>query len=207
MWIPVYYEEADEPPVFLMWKEGEEYIRDLAKYTSFPIAEGFLIYQKKDGTFDGFLAQLAFDPLRHPSGTTIDRATFTGSIMNADWEDNLLKMWTFEQGKLVGSFDKTVAAFSRVQNCTTYYSQYGYVTGSSCGMNCHQVTYHSITLPHTICLSGSSISTGSGGDPYYSGSGGGSSPTPSYGTTAFLYSLGHLQYDQNARQALVLTTR
>lgn len=62
IWVPIEYSGDEKGTAILMWKEGEEYVQQLAQYLSWSIAEGFLIYRKPNGDYDGFLAQLAFDP-------------------------------------------------------------------------------------------------------------------------------------------------
>lgn len=169
VWVPIEYDENQKGTALLMWKEGEEYIQKLAQYLSWSINEGFLVYCKPNGKYDGFLAQIAFDPARNAPEQPIDAANFTGLVINADWNENILRSWRFLEGKMVSynnpDAKPVTTKTARVQDCITYYTQYSTVTGSSCGMNCTAVTYTLHTVPHNVC-------DGSGSDSNYTGSGG-----------------------------------
>lgn len=180
VWIPIEYEEDVKGTALLMWKDGEEYIQKLAQYLSWSINEGFLIYTKPNGEKDGFLAQIAFDPIRNTPEQPINTKSFTGLVINADWNEKILRTWRFLEGTMVSYSNPNHKSFKagRVQDCVTIYSQYSTVTGRDCGPNCHEVTYTVRTVPQTICTgSGSDYNyAGSGGINYQSSQGGGSTP-------------------------------
>lgn len=186
IWTPVKYEGDQLGTALLMWQPGEEYIQKLAQYLSWSISEGFLAYRKPNGDYDGFLAQIAYDPTRSDLTKPIDPARFSGLVVNADLNENMLRSWRFLEGKMISYSNPEKDRGGRVEDCITYYSQYSTVTGSSCGMNCHSVTYTLHTVPNTVCNGGSGSDPGymgSGanntGDWYgYGGSGGGSTPPP-----------------------------
>lgn len=193
IWVPINYEGNEQGVSLLMWKEGEEYVSKLAKYLSWSISEGFLFYRKPNGEYDGFLAQIAFDPLKNKPGIAIDPVHFTGMVINASWDEKILRSWRFLDGKMINHYDheKTTNVGGRTSQCTTYYSQYSTVTGSSCGNNCIDVTYTLHYIPHTYCTSDFNTGsctcyTGSGGYTPSSGSGyGGYNPPvpPGYSST------------------------
>lgn len=193
IWVPIEYAGNEKGTAILMWKEGEEYVQKLAQYLSWSIAEGFLIYRKPNGDYDGFLAQIAFDPLKNKPGSTIDASKFTGLVINADWNEKILRSWRFLDGKLVNYYNPDAKnKGGRTQECITYYTQYSTASGVPCGPSCIDVTYTLHSIPNTYCYGDYNSSdqggyTGSGG---YSGngqSGGGYSPptTPSY--SPFVY--------------------
>lgn len=169
VWVPVEYEADQIGTAILMWNEGEEYIQKLAQYLSWSVNEGFLMYRKPNGENDGFLAQVAFDPARNTPGEQINPDNFTGLVINADWNENILRTWRFLEGKMVSYFNPESKAIknkeSRIEECISYTSQYVTVTGSSCGNSCTEVNY-------TIHTSTQSVCNGSGSDYNYAGSGG-----------------------------------
>jgi hypothetical protein len=170
IWVPVEYEGDEMGTAILMWKDGEEYVPQLAKYLSWSIAEGFLVYRKPNGDYDGFLAQLAFDPLKSHAGKPVDPNHFTGLVINADWNENILRSWRFLDGKLVSYYNPDAKKKSgRTQQCITTYTQYSSVTGVSCGPSCIDVTYTLHNVPHTTCYDDPYTGSDQGG---YTGSGG-----------------------------------
>lgn len=194
-WIPIDYlsdrEGEASTSALLAWKEGQEYVQKLAKYLCWTVAEGFLIYKKPNGEFDGYLSQVAYDSTIHKPGEVINTAKFTGMILNSDWEENTLRLWHYEKGKLIGEYDNKSSSRGRTQDCITYYVNFIEVTGQSCGPNCQDITLHIYRTPTSICYTDGGGNPGSGGYPYYNngdGSGGGGWNTPSSGySTAFPY--------------------
>ena len=170
IWVPVEYEGDEMGTAILIWKDGEEYVPKLAKYMSWSIAEGFLVYRKPNGDYDGFLAQLAFDPLKSHPGQAVDPNHFTGLAINADWNENILRSWRFLEGKLVSYYNPDAKRKSgRTQQCFTTYTQYSTVTGVSCGPSCIDVTYTLHNVPHPTCYDDPYTGSDQGG---YTGSGG-----------------------------------
>ncbi|SDM10231.1 hypothetical protein SAMN04488090_2629 [Siphonobacter aquaeclarae] len=169
IWVPIEYSGDEKGTAILMWKEGEEYVQQLAQYLSWSIAEGFLIYRKPNGDYDGFLAQLAFDPQKSKPGSVVDPSSFTGLVVNADWNENILRSWRFLDGKLVNYYNPNVKnKGGRTKECITYYTQYSTMSGVSCGPSCIDVTYTLHNVAQTYCY-GDYNSSDQGG---YTGSGG-----------------------------------
>jgi hypothetical protein len=168
-----------------MWSEGEEYVQKLAQYLSWSISEGFIVYRKPNGEYAGFLAQMAFDPSMTDPTKPVDVSRFTGLVINADLNENILRSWRFLEGKMISYNNPDKDQVART-NCQTYYTQYTTVTGQSCGPNCHEVFYTVHSVPHTYGCGSTTGSDpgyfGSGannsGDWYGYGSGGGSTPPP-----------------------------
>jgi hypothetical protein len=165
IWVPVQYEGNQLGTALLMWSEGEEYVQKLAQYLSWSISEGFIVYRKPNGEYAGFLAQMAFDPSMTDPTKPVDVSRFTGLVINADLNENILRSWRFLEGKMISYNNPDKDQVART-NCQTYYTQYTTVTGQSCGPNCHEVFYTVHSVPHTY---GCGSTTGS--DPGYFGSG------------------------------------
>lgn len=156
------------------------------------IAEGFIIYKKPDGDYDGFLAQVAYDPFVHKPGHAIDSGHFTGMILHADWGESGLRGWRYLDGKLESRFDHENINNKGARQKQCFYSYYSYqtVTGQSCGTNCYQAT---VTLHQDVYMYCDESSTGpdthgSGiqGYPYYYAGGGITTPPSSSGPTPFV---------------------
>lgn len=165
IWIPVQYEEGQLGTALLMWREGEEYIQTLAQYLSWSISEGFIAYRKPNGEYDGFLAQMAFDPSMTDITKPVDISRFTGLVINADLNENMLRSWRFLEGKMISYAKPDKAKNGRTTDCT-YYTTYTTVTGRSCGMNCHEIFYTVQSVPHSY-----PCDSANGSDPGYMGSG------------------------------------
>jgi hypothetical protein len=172
VWVPIQYEGDQLGTALLMWREGEEYVQRLAKYLCWSISEGFVAYRKPNGDYDGFIAQMAFDPTMTDLSNPKYMETFSGLIINADLNENILRTWRFLEGKMV-SYTNPASNNSKEKekgartNCYTYYTQYTTVTGQSCGPNCTEVFYTLHTVPHEAGCGGSTT----GSDPGYMGSG------------------------------------
>jgi hypothetical protein len=165
IWVPVKYQEDRLGTALLMWREGEEYVQQLAQYLSWSITEGFVAYCKPNGKYDGFLAQTAFDPSMTDFENPRHMDTFSSLVINTDLNENILRSWRFLEGKMVSYNNPDKDKGARI-NCQTYYTQYTTVSGKSCGPNCHEVFYTVHSVPHTY---GCGSTTGS--DPGYFGSG------------------------------------
>lgn len=172
IWVPVTYEADQLGTALLMWREGEEYVQRLAQYLSWSISEGFVAYRKPNGEYDGFLAQMAFDPTMTDISKPIDVAKFTGMVVNADLNEKPLRSWRFLEGKMISYSNPDGKKEDRQKekgartDCYTYYTTYTSVWGQSCGMNCHEVFYTVHSVPHTF-----GCGDANGSDPGYMGSG------------------------------------
>ncbi|SDM43841.1 hypothetical protein [Siphonobacter aquaeclarae] len=165
IWVPVAYKGDEKGCAMLMWREGEEHVQQLAQYLSWTVREGFLVYRKPTGEYDGFLAQLAYDP----QNSSTDPARFTGLVVNADWNENILRSWRFLDGKLVNYYNPEIKTKAgRTQGCTVYYTQYATVTGTPTAGGT-AVTYTLTTVPHVTCYDDPFTGSDQGG---YTGSGG-----------------------------------
>lgn len=165
VWVPVTYEGDQIGTGLLMWRPGEEYVQKLAKYLCWSISEGFVAYRKPNGDYDGFLAQMAFDPMMNDISDPDYMRKFSGLVINADMNENILRTWRFLEGRMIGHSSPAQNKQGRVESCVTTTTQYTTISGQSCGPNCTEVTFTLHTTTNVMC------DAANGSDPGYMGSG------------------------------------
>jgi hypothetical protein len=133
IWVPVDYEGAGRPGVIL-YDEDTLYRLELDKYFIQPILEG-LIVLKAGQQVQAFLAQIAYDPFAlAANGYKLEKSTFTGTLLRADWHDHLIDGTAFHKGEMVKGFVKApdgvvkpanaTVKNARMSDCFYYYVEY-----------------------------------------------------------------------------------
>lgn len=176
VWVPITYNDPNEFPTLVTWRDGQEYVRELAKFLKWYIAEGFIFYKDGEGKIQGSIVQVVYDPFKHKPGKIIDSRYFTGMIIHANWDESPLRVWRYSDGHLESYFDSDKAATARVEQCVNVYYSYQTYSGFSCGPNCYDFTVTLHREVYTICdgdEGGGNTGSGGQGYPYYPGGGGG----------------------------------
>ncbi len=181
VWAPANYASENQLPTLVTWREGEEYIPQLAEFLKWSISEGFIVYTNKNGETEGALMQIAYDPFIHEPGTNIDIAKFTGMIIHCSWDEQPIRIWRFLEGQLETYYDAERQRSAKVSTfCQNVYYSYQTVTGFSCGPNCHEVVYTLHREVFVYCSDGNNGSGYTGGGAPTGGGGyfPGVTPTP-----------------------------
>src|SRR5690606_29583780 len=88
----------------ILYGEDTRYRLKLGKYFLQPIIEGIVVV-KTGGENRAFLAQLACDPFAlAANGHKLEKPTFTGTLLRADWDDNPIDGAVFEKGEMIRGF-------------------------------------------------------------------------------------------------------
>ena len=201
VWVPLNYQD-DKMPSIVSWGEKTGYRKKLSEYYVYPILEGLIVYKEKNET-KSFLAQIAYDPyVVRNNSYQLELSKFTGWLVRADWDDNLMDGFVYDKGQIIGSFDKEKEKRGRIQQqvCTTQTIEYQTVETRSCGPNCTDVTVTLHRSTQTVCVETGGSGGGGGGSTYEAGTGGGgNSPI---GSTTIIFETFPIQRNYNLQNVI-----
>lgn len=179
VWVPIEY-DGDERPVVLFSDEKTLYRKELAKRYIQPIIEGLVVIKQK-GELSAFLAQVTYDAFEYRKVKKFTWENFSGSLLRADWDDNLIDGIIYNRGKVIDSLSNSATKNGRVADCTWIDVSYKTVVVTPCGPNCLNVEFTLHRASQLVCSGGGGFGGGGAGGGYGSGGGGGGGGSTSGG--------------------------